>query len=234
MVIAKTIIAAGLLLAFCGGGATAGELRLSGVLPGGGLLHKPVVSVKEARFSNLIRQETDFSCGAASLATILKYACGRDVTERQILIDMVKVSDPKEIARRGFSLLELKKYAETIGMEGLGFQVPRENLPKIKMPTIVLIDIEGYKHFVVLKTVRDEVAYLADPALGNTSMTLDEFMASWNGIVFAVVGADYDAETVLTEPIKTASAREHLGDYAPFATIETREYGTIGAGYLDF
>jgi len=45
-------------------------------LPGGGLVFKPVESIRERRFSDLVEQKTDFSCGAAAMATILNQAYG--------------------------------------------------------------------------------------------------------------------------------------------------------------
>ena len=45
----------------------AADVAFTGVLPIGALYHAPVVSMREARFSNLVRQQTDYSCGAAAL-----------------------------------------------------------------------------------------------------------------------------------------------------------------------
>lgn len=37
-------------------------------------LTKHVTSLREARFDSVIEQKTDYSCGAAALATVLRYA----------------------------------------------------------------------------------------------------------------------------------------------------------------
>ena len=55
-------------------GARAAEVAFTGVLPNGALYTTPVQSMRENRYANLVRQQTDYSCGAASLATILSYA----------------------------------------------------------------------------------------------------------------------------------------------------------------
>nr|MDQ2697008.1 hypothetical protein [Pseudomonadota bacterium] len=41
--------------------ATAGSLNLTGVVPGGSMMRKEVVSVREARFTDLVRQSLDYS-----------------------------------------------------------------------------------------------------------------------------------------------------------------------------
>ena len=50
-------------------------------LPGGGLVYKQVQSIRERRFADLVEQKTDFSCGAAALATILEKAYGAPLDE---------------------------------------------------------------------------------------------------------------------------------------------------------
>ncbi len=54
--------------------AWAGEVHFAGVLPNGALLQQKVESMQERRYRNVVRQHTDYSCGAAALATILRHA----------------------------------------------------------------------------------------------------------------------------------------------------------------
>mgnify|MGYP006188451943 CR=1 FL=1 len=49
----------------------AAQMPLS-VLPGGAVVFKPIQSVRERKFADLVQQKTDFSCGAAALATKLR------------------------------------------------------------------------------------------------------------------------------------------------------------------
>ncbi|MCZ7655222.1 MAG: C39 family peptidase [Rhodocyclaceae bacterium] len=126
--------------------------------------------MREMRYMNMVPQETDFSCGAAALATILKHAYGQEITEHRVIEDMMKVSDQELVREQGFSMLDMKRYVEAIGMRGRGYNVQPEALEKLQVPVVVLLDIRGYKHFVVLKkTVVDRV-YIGDPALGNRVM----------------------------------------------------------------
>ena len=62
----------------------AAAIRLGNVVPGT-LVIKDIQSIRERRYENLIEQQTDFSCGAAAVGTLLKYAYGRrEVTENQV------------------------------------------------------------------------------------------------------------------------------------------------------
>ncbi len=52
-------------------------------------LTKHVTSLREARFDSVIEQKTDYSCGAAALATVLRYAFGRPLGELDVMKGML-------------------------------------------------------------------------------------------------------------------------------------------------
>ncbi|MDN3553464.1 C39 family peptidase [Halomonas almeriensis] len=190
------------------------------------MLHKKVESIRERRYRELIEQETDFSCGAASLATILKYAYQRDeVTEVSVLEGMMKIADPELVRVQGFSLLDLKNYVEKIGFRGRGYEVAPDTLDSVSIPVVVLLDIEGYKHFVVMKKASGDRVYVGDPALGNRVMSREDFMAAWNNIIFAVVGDGYDRNNPLLKPSQPLTAHM-MGDvFAPVSTQNLIDFG---------
>ena len=175
----------------------AADIRFAGALPGGTMYKKKVVSMRESRFKEMIPQKTDFSCGAAALATILKYGYGADISEKQIIKEMLKINDPEVIKKKGFSLLDLKNYLKTRGMKGKGYKVKPAVLRILKIPVIVLLDTGGYKHFVVVKKSKNGKVYVSDPALGNKILTEDEFVQGWNEIVFVVMGKPFDENSPL-------------------------------------
>src|SRR5437762_9386979 len=77
---------------------------------------RPVRSMLEARHQNVVIQEWDSSCGAAALATLLRYQLGDPVTERTVAVGMLRGIDPDRVrGRGGFSLLDMKRYAERRG-----------------------------------------------------------------------------------------------------------------------
>ena len=145
---------------------------------------RSVISLLEMRQNSVITQEWDLSCGAAALATILRYQYGDTVTEKEVATALMHrdeyITNPELIqARQGFSLLDLKRYAESIGYKGIGYgQMSVEDLIE-KTPILTPIDTFGYNHFVIFRGVMADRVLLADPAWGNRTMTVDDFERAW-------------------------------------------------------
>lgn len=194
-----------LLIALSTGEAISGSILFTGILPGGVGFKKQVTSMKEQRFLNVEKQNTDFSCGAAALATILKYGYGINTNEDQVLRGLMKISDQDQARKYGFSMLDMKRYVGLLELRGRGYRLPEERLDRIRIPVIVLLDIEGYKHFVVFKKSRGEKVYIADPALGNKILKKDEFVEGWNGVVFAIIHKNFDTNSILLDPSEPIS-----------------------------
>ncbi|HYC48212.1 MAG TPA: C39 family peptidase [Burkholderiales bacterium] len=149
-----------------------------------------VRSLLEMRHDNVIVQQWDISCGAAALATILRFQLGDPVTEKQVAQGMLRKTDPLRVKHRGgFSLLDMKRYAELRGFEADGYSgLTVANVGKLT-PLIVPVRTDGYDHFVVLRGIAGGAAILADPAFGNRKVPLDEFARIWNGSIGFVVRA---------------------------------------------
>lgn len=206
--------------------AQAADVMFSGVLPHGAMYTRPVESMREARFRSIVRQHTDYSCGAAALATILRYAYRLDADEATVIEGMMGVSDPDVVYERGFSLLDIKRYVESIGMRGRGYRVDEDRLRSLRVPGIVLMDVAGFRHFVVLKQVHGETVEVADPMLGNRSVPINEFMESWpSRAVFVVIGSDFDRNTVLLDPPSRPSAKALYARQGPLTDAELLDFG---------
>ena len=176
----------------------------------------PVKSMKQLRDRGLVKQKFDYSCGAAALATILRYGFGEAVTEKQILLELFDLLSDKEkkiSEKEGFSLLDLQRVAQARGYKAQGFRLEAKYLPRLSGPVIVFIEPRGYKHFAVLRGVRGDRIHLADPSRGNIRMPAYRFLESWlqkgdKGIIFVVEPrtakpADATARTQsLTPPLK--------------------------------
>jgi len=148
----------------------------------------PVRSLLEIRQEGVVIQQWDASCGAAALATALTYTHGDSVTEREVAQGMLRRTDPLRVkVRGGFSLLDMKRFAESRGFRAEGFRgLSLEELLEQKSP-IVPIDARGDPHFVVVRGLRDGRVELADPAFGNRSMPVERFKEAWqDGIGFVV------------------------------------------------
>lgn len=197
----------------------------------GGVSHfnKPITSMREAKFTDLVEQKYDFSCGAAAVTTILRYAYNKDVTELDVLEGLAKVSDEETVREKGFSLLDLRHYIDSLGMRGRGYEIPVDMLPRVNIPSIVLVNIRGYQHFVVFKRLIDDKVYIGDPALGNRIMTKDEFIEAWNGSIFVVIGKNFDRHTVLRQPKEALTAHKFLHSMAPVTNAELLDFGFTNA-----
>ena len=203
----------------------AAEMVLDGLVKGMGSYSKEIQSIRERRFEYVIEQKTDFSCGAASLASILKFAYGNDeITEQSVLLGMLESADIDVVKQQGFSLLDMKRYLTAREFRGRGYNISDEELLLLKIPAIVLLNDSGYHHFVVLRRVEDELVYLGDPALGNRIMGLDEFVQKWNRVVFVVIGKEYDKQNQLLQPRARLIYRA-LSTHKPLTDAELMEFG---------
>jgi predicted double-glycine peptidase len=204
----------------------AGEVEFSGVLPNGALYTGQVETMQEGRYRNLVRQHTDYSCGAAALATILRYAYHLEADETTVIQGMMGVSDPAIVKERGFSLLDIKRYVESLGMRGRGYRINEEKLGTLRVPGLVLMDVRGFRHFVVLKQVNGDTVELGDPILGNRTVSREEFVKGWpSRAVFVVIGSDFDRNTVLLQPVSKPSARALFARQGPITDAELIDFG---------
>ncbi len=153
--------------------------------------YRPVASLIEIRERNVVIQNWDLSCGAAALATILNYQHGDPVSEREIATRLMSRSEyldnPMLVTlRQGFSLLDLKRFVDGRGYNGVGLgQLTLEHLVA-RAPMIVPINVYGYQHFVVFRGTLGNRVLLADPAFGNRTMVRSDFENAW--INFAEIG----------------------------------------------
>ncbi|MDV2857271.1 C39 family peptidase [Oceanimonas sp. CAM02] len=204
----------------------ASSIDMTGTVPGIGTSSKKVVSIADRKFLGVVKQQTDFSCGAASVATILKYSYNMHTNEKWVLDGMLAMANPDQVAQFGFSMLDMKNYVEMLGMEAKGFKIKDKEIVKLKIPSIVLLDIKGFQHFVVIKKVDSENrVYLADPALGNKIVEMDEFLAGWNNIVLAIIGKDYDKYSILANPAPPLTARGRDNRFVPVSDAALMEFG---------
>ena len=142
----------------------------------------------EQKFRNIVRQAYDYSCGSAALTTVLNFYVGRSPTERQVMEGLLHYGESERIVeRRAFSMLDMKRLVTALGYPSGGFKAEIEDLMELDHPAIVPIDHAGFKHFVVLRTIRDGRVYLADPAVGNISFTVAQFQEKWDDNVLFIV-----------------------------------------------
>ncbi len=157
-------------------------------LPGSeGVVNVPTASMSERKFREVVRQQFDFSCGSAALATLLTFHYDYAIDEMTAFRDMYEHGDQAKIQQAGFSLLDMKTYLAKIGYDADGYQADLATLADAGIPAIALIDYRGYRHFVVVKGVRRDSVLLGDPALGTRLVARAEFEQMWdNGVLFII------------------------------------------------
>ena len=169
----------------CAFAAQAQVARLPDVA--GGTYSVPVVSLKQGRVAGTVLQQYDFSCGSAAIATLLTHHYGHSVTEQAVLQEMYATGDQPKIQKEGFSLLDMKRYLAGLGYTADGFQQPLDKLIESRIPAVVLVNENGYHHFVVVKGLDAQRVLIGDPAKGTRALSRKEFESIWqNGLLFVI------------------------------------------------
>jgi len=171
------------LAAVMAGSAAAGSFTHN---PGGGRFTVGVTSLKEQKFEGVVPQQYDFSCGSAALATLLTHHYDTPTRELPIFKSMLEHGDKEKIRAQGFSLLDMKKALARRGFKANGYDVPLAKLEDVGIPAVALINVRGYKHFVVIKGLTENRVLVGDPALGMKVWPREKFTQMWNGLLFVI------------------------------------------------
>ena len=130
---------------------------------------------KSIRDKKIEKQNDDFSCGSAAMATILRSFYGLDVYENDILEEVIKIGTD---GMASFS--DLEQAVKKFGFKAIGLSVSFEKLKSIKIPAIVYLRYRGDDHFSVIRGISESgVVWLADPSWGNRKFTEYQFKKMW-------------------------------------------------------
>lgn len=194
------------------------------LLPSRGLYRVEVKSYKEQRFGDVFRQQYDYSCGSAALATLLSYHYQTPSDEESIFTVMYENGNKERIKKDGFSLRDMKSYLERNGFQADGYRLDVEKIKQIGVPGISLVNFDGYMHFVTIKGVSDSYVILGDPSRGTIKMSTEQFNKHYQGIVLLIKNhADTGKSSFITDeqyavytpaPVNTAIARDSLGIFS--------------------
>lgn len=154
------------------------------------IIQREVISWTDLKKQYVVMQEYDYSCGAAALATLLRYHWGYDVRERLVLRTIERKLTRAELADRiikGLALTDLKTAAENLGFQAEMGTLELHELAESKNPVIVAIKTNGFDHFVVVRGIYDGQVYLADPLRGKLRVPASTFQREWIGKAVLVV-----------------------------------------------
>jgi len=161
---------------------------------------------RSLRDAQLVRQSRDYTCGLAALATLLRHAFGRNVSEAGLLRSLENeiAGDGNSGAVRpgsGVSFATLRRLARRHGVDAVGLSLGREGLRHLALPVIAYLEYHGQPHFTVLRGVDPEQGsvHLADPGWGNWRLSTAQFHALWDpaargrGRILALLPRDGEA-----------------------------------------
>lgn len=195
----------------------------------------PVQSRKEMKWNTVVRQQYDFSCGAAAIATLLTFHYDRPTGEDEVFKAMFNKGNKRQIQTAGFSMLDMKQYLDAQGLRSDGFRMTLHKFAKIGVPGITMINTNGYQHFVVVKGIDGNRVLVADPALGTRVIPREAFDQQWNGAILAARKSIQIARQHFNEsrdwrlhaksPLTTGVDRSGLGTYSLSLPSGIQEFG---------
>ncbi len=158
------------VLTLCMGGAGAGAAHVSlPTLIGSIPVNKTWKMLRDER---VVKQDLDYSCGAASAATIMNSFYGLNVTEAELLEGME--------ADGAASFQDLADAVSIYGLKGVGVALNFEQLRQLKVPAIAYLKYRGDDHFTVVRAIaKDGSVALGDPSWGNRRFTKHQFLSMW-------------------------------------------------------
>jgi len=132
-----------------------------------------VQSWKTLRDARIVKQDSDYSCGAASLATLLTEYYQFPVSEQALLQAMDKGEMSASFEDMARALVA------QFGFKAQGFAASWEQLVKLRVPVVVYLKHRKNDHFSVLRGIDANTVWLADPSLGNRTYSKAQFLAMW-------------------------------------------------------
>nr|VFK11452.1 MAG: hypothetical protein BECKLPF1236A_GA0070988_100552 [Candidatus Kentron sp. LPFa]VFK24567.1 MAG: hypothetical protein BECKLPF1236C_GA0070990_1001423 [Candidatus Kentron sp. LPFa] len=175
----------------------------------------PIKSWKTLRDARIVKQDLDYSCGAASMATILNEFYGQEVTERELLDAMDKgdfydrkVTEKEllEAMDKGdlrASFQDMQRALPQFGFKAQGFAASYGQLAKLKIPVVVYLKHRKDDHFSVLRGIDGNTVWLADPSLGNRTFSKFQFLNMWETRKGEQDNADLSGKFLALLPIQS-------------------------------
>jgi predicted double-glycine peptidase len=118
----------------------------------------------------LVTQSTDWSCGAAALATALRSLGNAEVSEADVLAVINNENSANLSSARYLSYADLRRAADHWRVEALGARLSTATMASSPLPAIVRLQHDGRSHFSALMAVDGRpgrrLFRLADPTMG--------------------------------------------------------------------
>lgn len=194
-------------------------------------IRKPVESWKERRTRHVVMQQRDYSCGAAALATLLRYYWGHDVTEETVLDvveNMLSSEELQERAEEGLTMADVNRAAVKMGYQVSVGEVTLAQLTDSKVPVIMVVNLGGTNHFVVCRDIIGGCAFLADPIRGNIRISAAALKQAWVKNAILVVAPEGETRSYRSQ--MEVSERERIEGYLNRQAVRRQITGVASLG----
>lgn len=133
-----------------------------------------VKSLQETKYTNVIKQNYEESCGASSVATLLNLISIKRFSENDILKLLDKNTNM-------LSFNELNNALSKLGFEAKAYKLNRSIFEQIFIPIIVKIENDPrFPHFVVVLNYDGNFLKVYDPSFGEYLSSKKEFYSVWD------------------------------------------------------
>lgn len=148
--------------------------------------HATATDYRTLRYSGVIGQTSDFTCGPAAIATLLTHYYGQPVSEKSVTErSVVDMQSRGKAVTEGLTLLSLRNVLSQESVAGSGYKLTLEQLRGVMAQGLPVVANVVYPkgHYYLVLAVDDQNVLLADPSWGVRSQPLDNFLNAWNGVV---------------------------------------------------
>lgn len=147
--------------------------------------NKTYVQYIDHDLTELQLASSDYSGGSSSMQYVFKEKLGMEFTEAEIMRDLLAYGETDAIvARRGFSLLDMKRVFEHYGFTANGFRVPAEegfdyiendlSTLQLNTPFISPVNFRGIQVFITIVKITNQAITLLHPHLGYLQIPFTE------------------------------------------------------------
>ena len=153
------------------------------------------VSYLAIRYTDVIEQSNEYTCGAAAVATLLTYFYDIPVSERDVLnlvYESMRVRGEKPEQGHGLTAYDLKEALESKGVETKGFLVKpaalQDYFARGGLPVIIHLT-KPEKHFEVAVGMIGDQVVIADPSWGRSVIPLTELakQRGYDGVILVPI-----------------------------------------------
>lgn len=172
-------------------------------------------SFVELRTAGNELQAHQYSCGAASLATLMTIL-GRSTTEKELLDEILpkkgqRLIDDENIEIEPLSVKDLENLSRNRGFKVVSLQAPDEksSLEALSELYPVIARVKVYDeilHFVVVRSVNNGWVHIGDPGYGNIHIPWDQFYDAFNDGQRIFVAISKDSFKAKIDEVKSSLA----------------------------